>query len=70
MKRFKNILYVNEPTAQQESTIARAVSLAVNIQADLTILDVIPTQVVTAGIGLPPGGQISNELGPARVGPR
>jgi hypothetical protein len=54
MKRFKNILYVNEPTAQQESTIARAVSLAVNNQADLTILDVIPTQVVTAGIGLPP----------------
>jgi len=69
MKRFKNILYVNEPTAQQESTIARAVSLAVNNQADLTILDVIPTQVVTAGISLPPGGQISNELGPARVGP-
>jgi nucleotide-binding universal stress UspA family protein len=62
MKRFKNILYVNEPTAEQESTIARAVSLAVNNQADLTIVDVIPTQVVTAGIGLPPEGPMSEEL--------
>ena len=62
MKRFKNILYVNEPTADQESTIARAVSLAANNQADLTIIDVIPTQVVSAGIGVPPGGPISNEL--------
>jgi len=62
MKRFKNILYVNEPTAEQESTIARAVSLAVNNQADLTIVDVIPTQVVTSGIGLPPGNPISDEL--------
>jgi universal stress protein E len=61
MKRFKNILYVNEP-ADQESAIARAVSLAVNNQADLTVVDVIPTQVVTAGIGLPPGGPISNDL--------
>ena len=62
MKRFKNILYVNEPTANQESTFARAVSLAVNNQADLTIVDVIPSQVVTAGIGLLPGGPVSNDL--------
>ena len=62
MKRFKNILYLNEPAVDQASTIARAVSLAVNNQADLTIVDVIPSQVVTAGIGLPPGGPISNEL--------
>jgi universal stress protein E len=62
MKRFKNILYVNEPTTQQESTIARAVSLAVNNQADLTFVDVIPTQVVTAGIGMPPGGPVSMDL--------
>lgn len=62
MKRFKNILYVNEPSAPQESTIARAVSLVENNQADLTIVDVIPTQVVTAGIGLPLGGRISSEL--------
>lgn len=62
MKRFKNILYVNEPTADQETTIARAVSLAANNQADLTIIDVIPTHVVSAGIGVPPGGPISKEL--------
>jgi nucleotide-binding universal stress UspA family protein len=62
MKRFKNILYLNEPTVDQVSAVARAVSLAENNQADLTIVDVIPTQVVTAGIGLPPGGPISEEL--------
>ncbi|MEZ4599847.1 MAG: universal stress protein [Syntrophotaleaceae bacterium] len=42
MKRFKNILYVNEPTVGQSSTLARAFSLAEQNQADLTILDVIP----------------------------
>lgn len=62
MKRFKNILYLNEPTVDQTSAVARAVSLAENNQAYLTIIDVIPTQVVTAGIGLPPGGPISSEL--------
>lgn len=62
MKRFKNILYLNEPTVDQASAVARAVSLAENNQADLTIVDVIPTQVVEAGIGLPPGGPISEEL--------
>ncbi|MFN2355346.1 MAG: universal stress protein [Desulfopila sp.] len=62
MKRFKNILYVNEPTVNQESTVARAVSLAVNNQADLTIIDVIPTQVVTISLGLPPGGPVANDL--------
>ncbi|MBU1195519.1 MAG: universal stress protein [Proteobacteria bacterium] len=62
MKRFKNILYLNEPAVDQASTIARAVSLAVSNQADLTIIDVIPSQVVTAGIGLPPGGPVSFDL--------
>jgi len=61
MKRFKNILYLNEPSADQTSAVARAVSLAENNQADLTIVDVIPTQVVTC-IGLPPGGPISDQL--------
>ena len=56
MKRFKNILYLNEPNVDQESAIARAVSLAENNQADLTIIDVIPTQVVTAAIQLPQAG--------------
>lgn len=62
MKRFKNILYLNEPTVDQASAIARAVSLAENNQADLTIVDVIPTQVAAAGIGLPPGGPGSKNL--------
>ncbi|MBN1614478.1 MAG: universal stress protein [Deltaproteobacteria bacterium] len=62
MKRFKNILYLHEPTVDQASAVARAVSLAENNQADLTIVDVIPTQVVTADIGLPPGGPTSDEL--------
>jgi universal stress protein E len=62
MKRFKNILYLNEPAVDQTSAVARAVSLAKNNQADLTVVDVIPTQVVTAGIGLPPGGPISDDL--------
>jgi len=61
MKRFKNILYVNEPAVDQASTIARAVSLAQNNQANLTVVDVIPTQVATASIGLPPGAPISPE---------
>lgn len=62
MKRFKNILYLNEPTVDQASAVARAVSLAENNQADLTIVDVIPTQVVTAGVGLLPGGPISYDM--------
>jgi len=56
VKDFKNILYLNEPSVDQESAIARAVSLAENNQADLTIIDVIPAQVVTAASELSIGG--------------
>jgi nucleotide-binding universal stress UspA family protein len=62
MKRFKNILYLNEPAVDQASAVARAVSLAENNQADLTIIDIIPAQVVAAGYGMPPGGPISHDL--------
>ena len=62
MKRFNNILYVNDATGDQAWAITRAVSLAEDKQADLTILDVIPTEVVTAGIGSTPGGPISSKL--------
>lgn len=62
MKRFKNILYVNDSADDQAWAITRAVSLAESKQADLTVLDVIPTEAVTAGIGLPPGGPISTDL--------
>ncbi|HSO10015.1 MAG TPA: universal stress protein [Desulfoprunum sp.] len=61
MKRFKNILYVNEPSVdRQETAIARAVSLAERNRARLTVVDVIP--VITPGYGLPPGGPITSEL--------
>ncbi len=52
MKRFKNILYVTEATVDQASAVARAVSLAENNQAKLTIIDVFPpvTGDLQAGI--------------------
>ena len=43
MKQFKSILYVTGENGDQQSAIARAVSLAENNQADLTVIDVIPT---------------------------
>lgn len=42
MKRFKNILYVSESSVAQESALARAVSLAENNQAELTVIAVMP----------------------------
>ena len=68
MKQFKNILYVSEASVAQGPAMARAVSLAENNQADLTVIDVVP--VITAGIGMPPGGPISTELQSAMVGKR
>ena len=47
MKRFKNILYVSELSVTQDAAIARAVSLAQNNQAQLTVVDVIPEQTAT-----------------------
>lgn len=60
MKRFQNILYVAEPAVDQSAAMARAVSLARNNQASLTVVDVIPT--FSAGIGMPPGGPITTAL--------
>ena len=60
MNLFKNILYVSEGSVVQEDSIMRAVSLAENNQADLTVIDVVP--VVTAGIGMPRDAPISTEL--------
>ncbi|WAK00372.1 universal stress protein [Methylobacter sp. YRD-M1] len=68
MKQFKNILYVAEASFAQGPAMARAVSLAENNQADLTVVDVVP--VITAGIGMPPGGPISAELQSAMVSKR
>ncbi len=68
MTRFKNILYVAQGSVSQGSAMARAMSLAENNQAELTGIDVVP--VVTAAIGMPPGGPISTELQSAMVSRR
>jgi len=53
MNRFKNILYVTEASVAQDAAMARAVALARNNQADLTVIDVIPA--IPLGMGMPPG---------------
>ncbi|MBL0141982.1 MAG: universal stress protein [Betaproteobacteria bacterium] len=65
MKSFRNILYVSESAVAQEASILRAVSLAENNQADLTVIDVVPA--VTAGMGMPRGAPIGHELQAATV---
>ena len=60
MKRFKHILCVVEPRQSASTVLERAVSLAQNNQATLTVVSVAPR--VTAGIGMPDGGPISAEL--------
>lgn len=65
MKRFNNILCVVEPGEACKSALERAVTLAKNNQAGLTVVDVAPQ--VTAGIGMPEGGPISADLQAAMV---
>ena len=65
MKRFKRILCVVEPRQTAETVLERAVSLAQNNQATLTVVSVAPR--VTAGIGMPDGGPISLELQKAAI---
>ncbi|HEY9201609.1 MAG TPA: universal stress protein [Gammaproteobacteria bacterium] len=60
MNQFRSILYVAQAFIPHEKEIARAVSLAESNQADLTVVDVVP--VITAGIGMPPGGSLSTQL--------
>ncbi|MEO8164815.1 MAG: universal stress protein [Betaproteobacteria bacterium] len=67
MNLFKNILYVSESAVAQEASITRAVSLAENNQADLTVIDVVP---VAAGAIGTPRGSTSNELQTATVNER
>ena len=65
MQRFKNILCVIEHGDASQPALERAVALAENNQAGLTVVDVIPR--VTAGIGMPDGGPISRNLQAAMV---
>lgn len=60
MKRFKNILCVVEPGEACKPALERAVMLAENNQASLTVVGV--TERITAGIGMPEGGPISADL--------
>lgn len=68
MNQFKNILYVAQASITHEKGIARAVSLAENNQADLTVIEVVP--VVTVSIDMPPSGPTSAELQTAIVNNR
>ena len=57
MDLFNNILYVSEVSVAQEAAFARAVSLAENNQASLSVLDVIPAvpsgpRMMTDGLDL------------------
>ena len=60
MNRFNNILCVVTPGETSKPAIERAVSLAQQNQANLTIVNVV--QKFVSGIDMPEGGPISNEL--------
>jgi len=60
MKRFKNILCIIEPGEACKPALERAVTLAENNQAALTVVDVV--EEVIAGIGMPSGGPITTDL--------
>ena len=60
MKRFKNILCMVEPGKECNPVVERAVILAENNQANLSVISVAPS--ARAGIGMPEGGPISADL--------
>jgi len=65
MKRFKDILCVVARGAEHKPALERAVTLAENNQASLTVIAV--AERVAAGIGMPDGGPISADLQAALV---
>ena len=65
MRRFKDILCVVGDVMSDRHVLERAVTLAGNNQASLTVVDVV--ERVTAGIGMPEGGPISADLQAALV---
>jgi nucleotide-binding universal stress UspA family protein len=60
MKRFKDILCMAEPGKECKLALERAVTLAENNQANLTVITVAPS--ISVGIGMPEGGPISTDL--------
>ena len=65
MKRFKHIVCTVEPGKEYKPALERAVTLAENNQADLTVITVAP--LISAGIGMPEGGLVSTDLQAATV---
>jgi len=65
MKRFKDILCTVKPGKECKLALERAVALAENNQANLTVITVVPS--ISVGIGMPEGGPISAELQEATV---
>jgi universal stress protein E len=65
MKRFKDILCTIEPEKECKLALERAVTLAENNQANLTVITVAPS--ISAGIGMPEGGPVSTDLQAATV---
>lgn len=68
MKRFKDILCVVETEQGWEPTLERAVTLAENNQAKLTVAAVIDR--IPAGLGMPDAGPISADLQAAMASAR
>lgn len=67
MRRFKSILCVLEHGKASQRALERAVALAENNQATLTVVDVIPTM---SGIGMPVGGPDLRDVQAAMVSER
>lgn len=65
MKRFKDILYVVDPENVSKPILERAVSLAENNQASLTVVSVV--ERVASGIVMPKGRPLSADLRAATV---
>lgn len=64
MKGFRHILYVGEAALPGEPGLARAVSLARNNQARLSVVDVVREEAAGIGVpaGLPPGTDLTTAL--------
>jgi universal stress protein E len=68
MKGFRHILYVGEAALAGEPGLARAVSLARNNQARLSVIDVLREETIS--IGTPAGGPTGADLTAAIVAKR
>lgn len=64
MNQLKHILYVSEPAVAQEAAFARAVSLAVKNQAELTVIDVMPPPFISVDLSpeAPSGAELKANL--------